>query len=137
MTNASITKIINIMKLEQIKEIIENYEKLYELASSKIKVLENLDSQYTISRGIEDISFYDDMVNVICDDGMGYYRSFIFPTIWLSKTDSELEEIVIMEKELKVEKERKLKKEKQLKEKLEKEQREFEQYQRLKAKYEQ
>jgi len=63
--------------------------------------------------------------------------SFTFPIAWLSKTDAELEELVVIQRELKAEKERKAKEEKQLKEKKELEQRELEQYKRLKAKFEQ
>lgn len=128
------------MELKEIKEIVNNYEKLYQLATEKIKVIEKLDSEYTTSRGIEDISFYDAVVSVTCDDTcMGCYdtRSFNFPIAWLSKTDAELEEIVAIHRELKAEKERKAKEEKQLKEKKEAEQRELEQYKRLKAKFEQ
>lgn len=127
------------MKLEQIKDIIDNYEKLYQLATSKIEVLEKLDSHYSTLRGIENISFYDDVVSVSCDNScMGCYdtHSFSFPIIWLSKTDSELEEIVIIQKEFNAENKRKLKEEKELKEKQEKEQRQLEQYQLLKAKFE-
>ena len=128
------------MNLEQINEIIANYDKLYALAKSKIEVIEKLDSQYNTARGIEDISFYDDVVGVTCDDTcMGCYDSlsFTFPIVWLSKTDAELWELVVVQREFKVEKERKAKEEKQLKEKKEAEQRELEQYQRLKAKFEQ
>jgi predicted Fe-S protein YdhL (DUF1289 family) len=128
------------MELKEIKEIVNNYEKLYQLATEKIKVIEKLDSEYTTSRGIEDISFYDDVVSVTCDDTcLGCYdtRSFNFPIAWLSKTDAELEEIVAIHRELKAEKERKAKEEKQLKKKKEAEQREFEQYKRLRAKFEQ
>lgn len=127
------------MKLEEIKDIIDNYEKLYQLATSKIEVLEKLDSHYSTLRGIENISFYDDVVSVSCDNScMGCYdtHSFSFPIIWLSKTDSELEEIVIIQKEFNAENKRKLKEEKELKEKQEKEQRQLEQYQLLKAKFE-
>lgn len=128
------------MELKEIKEIVNNYEKLYQLATEKIKVIEKLDSEYTTSRGVEDISFYDDVVSVTCDDTcMSCYnaRSFSFPIDWLAKTDAELEKIVIIDRELKAEKKRKVKEEKQLKEKKEAEQRELEQYKRLKAKFEQ
>lgn len=127
------------MKLEQIKDIIDNYEKLNQLASLKIEVLEKLDSSYSTLRGIENISFYDDVVRVSCDNSFrSCYdtHSFFFPIIWLSKTDAELEEIVIIQKELNAENKRKLKEEKELKEKQEKEQRQLEQYQLLKAKFE-
>ncbi len=127
------------MNLEQINEIITNYDKLYALAKSKIKVIEKLDSQYNTARGIEEISFDGDSVWVMCDDscmGCCDSLSFTFPIVWLSKTDAELEELVVIARELKMEKERKAKKEKKLKEKKEAEQRELEQYQRLKAKFE-
>lgn len=94
-------------ELKEIKEIINNYEKLYQLATEKIKVIEKLDSEYTTSRRIEDISFYDGAVSVTCDDSrMGCYdtRSFNFPIVWLAKTDAELEEIVVIYRELKAEK---------------------------------
>jgi len=124
------------MNLEQINEIIANYDKLYALAESKIEVIEKLDSQYNTARGIEEISFDGDVVWVKCDDSCkGCYDSlsFTFPIAWLSKTDAELEELVVIQRELKSEKERKAKE----KEKKEAEQRELEQYQRLKAKFEQ
>lgn len=127
------------MNLKQIKEIITNYDKLYALAESKIKVIEKLDSQYNTARGVEEISFDGDVVWVKCDDSCrGYYSSlsFTFPIDWLSKTDAELEELVVIARELKLEKERKAKEEKQLKEKKEAEKRELEQYQKLKAKFE-
>lgn len=128
------------MELKEIKEVVNNYEKLYQLATEKIKVIERLDPEYTTSSGIEDISFYDDVVRVTCNDTyMGCYdtRSFSFPIAWLAKTDTELEEIVVILRELKAEYERKAKLEKQLKEKKESKQRELEQYKRLKAKFEQ
>ena len=127
------------MELKEIKEIVNRYEELCQLAIEKIKMIEKLDSEYTTSRGIEDISFYDDLVSVTCDNtcrGCYDIRSFNFPITWLSKTDAELEEIVVIRRELKAEKERKAKEEKQLKEKKEIEQRELEQYKRLKAKFE-
>ena len=128
------------MNLEQIKETIANYNILYNLATSKIKVLEKLDRQYRTGNYIEKIRFHKDEVSVyICDDSfMGCYdtTSFTFPIAWLTKTDAELEEIVIIEKELNAEKERKAKEEKQLEQKKIIEQKELEEYQRLKAKYE-
>lgn len=127
------------MNLEQINEIIANYNMLYDLAISKIKILEKLDKQYNTGNCIEDISFYDDDVLVNCDDSRcGYYDtlSFTFPIIWLTKADAELEELVLIEKELNAEKERIEKEEKQLEDKKKIEQKELEEYQRLKAKFE-
>jgi hypothetical protein len=126
------------MNIEQINKIITNYDKLYILAKSKIKVLQQLDHQYNTARGIDEISFDEGKVYVKCDDSFrGCYDCllFNFPITWLSKTDSELEELVVTARELKAEEERKAKEEKQLKEKKESEQRELEQYQRLKAKF--
>lgn len=127
------------MNLEQINEIITNYNILHNLAISKINVLEKLDKKYRTGNYIEKITFGDDEVFVYCDDS---YRdcydtlSFSFPITWLSKADAELEELVLIEKELNAEKERKAKEEKQLEEKKKTEQRELEEYQRLKAKFE-
>ncbi len=127
------------MNLEQIEEIITNYDKLLDLTKSKIGVMEKLDPQYNTARGIEEISFDGDVVCVKCDDSCrGCYDSlsFTFPIAWLSKTDEELGELIMIQRELKAEKERKAKEEKQFKEKKEAEQRELEQYQKLKAKFE-
>lgn len=127
------------MNIEQINSIISNYNDLVTLAKLKIEVIEKLDNQYNTAKGIEKISFDGDFVWVECDDSsMGWYDSlsFTFPIIWLSKTDAELEQLVIIARELKAEKERKNKEEKQFKEKEEAEQRELKQYQRLKAKFE-
>jgi len=127
------------MNIDKINETISNYDKLVALATSKIKIIEKLDNLYNTARRIEDIYFCDDLVNVVCDDTrMGCYDTiyFDFPLEWLSKTDSEIEEIVLIEKELRFEKERKAKEEKKLKEKKDAEQLEFEQYKRLKDKFE-
>lgn len=127
------------MNLEKINSIISDYNELFALAKSKIKVIEKLDNQYNTARGIEEISFDGDVVWVKCDISYrGCYDSlwFTFPIAWLSKTDAELEELVVIARELKAEKERKAKEEKELKENKEKEQREFEQYQKLKEKFE-
>ncbi len=127
------------MNIEQIKKIIQDYEELEKLTIFKIKVIESLDNKYNTSRGIENISFYGDDISVTCNDTcMGCYDSlsFNFPLNWLSKTDSELGEIVIMEKELRVERERKLMEERILNEKKRSEERELEQYKKLKSKFE-
>ena len=66
------------MNLEQINELIINYNKLIDLAKSKIKVIEGIDSQYNTARGIEEISFDIDAktVYVKCDDSCrGCYDS--------------------------------------------------------------
>lgn len=129
------------MNLEQINELIINYNKLIDLAKSKIKVIEGIDSQYNTARGIEEISFDIDTktVYVKCDDSCrGCYDSlsFEFPIEWLSKTDLELWEIVKSAMESRKAKARLDAEEKKNKEKIEAEQRELEQYKRLREKFE-
>ena len=79
---------------EEILKIINNYNELIELAKKKIEVLEIIDKgRFNTSKGIEKVSFYDDMVDVICDDSCrGCYDSlsFSFPIYYLSLTDDEL-----------------------------------------------
>lgn len=106
------------MNIEQINEIIANYDKLCALAKSKIEVIEKFDSQYNTARGIEEITFYGDVVWVKRDDSCrGCYNSslFTFPIAWLSKTDAELEDIVVIQRELKQKKNAKQKRKNNLK----------------------
>jgi hypothetical protein len=128
------------MNSEQINEIIANYDKLLALAESKVKLLATLDGEfYGAGTGIVEISF-DEIkgkrdVCVQCNDsryGCSDYVYFRFPIEWLSKTDAELSEIVLNQVELKAEKAR------AEKERIEKiaAQRDHEEYQRLKAKFE-
>lgn len=127
------------MKLEEINEIVSNYYKLVVLAKEKIKIIEEFDSQYCTARGIEEISFESDYVNVKCDNSCrGCYDTlyFSFPISFLTKNEDELKNIVIYDKELRLEKERKAKEESKLKEKQDAEQRDLEQYKRLKEKFE-
>jgi hypothetical protein len=98
-----------VMNREEIDNIISKYEELIILANAKIKIIESLDDEYYTSRGIEDISFYNDTVSVRCDDTCrGCYDSFTFnlPIDWLTKTEFELKDIIAQKKELKAEKER-------------------------------
>lgn len=66
------------MELEEIKNTIEKYNKLWELAESKIKILAAINRHYSTSRGIEEISFGDDEVFVVCD-GTSFFdkKSFL------------------------------------------------------------
>lgn len=127
------------MDIQEINEILSNYNKLLTLAKEKIEIIEKLDDKYCTSNGIEEILFDDGLVIVKCDDNScGLYDSyyFDFPILWLSKSDSELREIIITERELKKEKERKDKEEKKLLKKIQSEQREFLLYEKLKSKFE-
>jgi hypothetical protein len=126
--------------LEQIKEVINNYDKLIALAETKIKIMEEIDNKYNTARGIESIDFYSDSdVSVSCDDSCrGCYDSlsFSFPLIYLSLSDDELKSVVEQNKVKRIEEERLKKEQKELKEQNEKEQRDLEQYKKLKEKFE-
>jgi hypothetical protein len=127
------------MNIEEINEVIAKYDKLIELANAKAKFLEGLDDKYHTSRRIEDISLYDGIVDVTCDNSFrGCHDTihFSFPVAWLTKTDDELIELVIAEKKRREENARKVQEEKQLREKEEKEKREREKYEQLKKKFE-
>ena len=120
------------MDLIHIKNTIDNYNDLLDFVKSKIKVIEEMDNHYYTGKGIEELSFCDGDVIVLCYSNrfglLGETHSFIFPIIWISKTDDELKEIVFYAKELREEKKRK--------DEEETEKREFERYQKLKMKFE-
>lgn len=127
------------MNLEQINEIISNYDKLVVLAKEKIKFLESLDSQYRTARGIESISFENEYVEVKCDDSCrGCYDTyyFSFPILFLSKSNEELEQIIIDLREVKEERERRQKEAEKRKQEDAKEKSDFTLYQKLKEKFE-
>lgn len=126
--------------LEQIKEVINNYDNLITLVKAKIKVIEKIDIKYNTSRGIEGICFSsDNKVSVTCDDSfMGCYDSlsFNFPLEYLTLSDDELILVVTKAKKDRVANEKLIKQQKELKEQKDKEQRELEQYEKLKQKFE-
>lgn len=128
------------MTLQQIENIIAQYNSLVELTNNKINILEQHDREkYNTARGIEEMSFDKDCVWVKCDDSCrGCYDSlsFSFPTKWLALDDQELEKVVIMERELRIAKEFEAEKQKVSKEEQETRRKEFEQYQLLKQKFE-
>lgn len=125
--------------IEQIKEIISNYDKLIELAKNKISIMEDIDDKYNTARGIETINFYgENDVSVSCDDScMGCYDTlgFSFPLSYLALSDDELKEVVLKAKQER-EKAELIKEEQQKeKEKQEKEKRELALYNSLKQKF--
>lgn len=128
------------MNIEQINKIISDYNQLIEQVKITVWKLEKLDyGEYNTARGIETIDFYDDKILVNCDDsysGCKDYISFEFPTIWLTKSDEELKELVMMAQELRREKERIRKAELDEKFRLENEKLDLKEYNRLKAKFE-
>lgn len=127
------------MDSKKIVEIISNYDELIELTNLKIKVISKYDSYYNTRRGIESIKFGPDDVNVVYDDTcMGCYDSgsFSFPIKWLSKSDEDLEQIVILNKELRLEKKRLKEEEKKKELKEKRDEKEKADYERLKKKFE-
>ena len=126
------------LNLNEIREIVENYNRLYELAKAKIAIMGPLDSTYNTARGITDISFEESVVSVTCDDSSrGCYDElwFEFPIEWLSKDDEELKRVVETERDRRREEERLQKELKDNQAKLAAEEREKQEYQRLKAKF--
>lgn len=124
------------MNIKQINEIVSNYKNLIELVEEKIDVIECADSKrYCTGRYIDSIKFVDNFVEVTSFNSFGNERDFqyfTFPTEWLIKTDVELKEIVVQQKE-----EREREEQIQIENIAKKvEQKEFEQYQLLKAKFE-
>lgn len=128
------------MNIEQIKEIASNYKNLIELVEEKIVVIECADSKgYYAGRHIDSIKFVDNFVEVTSYDNFANERDshyFTFPIEWLTKTDSELKEIVVQQKEEREKEEQEIEKQNQEYYAKKTEQKEFEQYQLLKAKFE-
>ena len=98
------------MNIQQINQIVSDYDALNQLAISKVDILKTIDpNEYSTYKGIEEIRYYDETVGVRCDDSSwGCYDqcSFEFPLTWLTKTDEELAEIVENERKVRLEKER-------------------------------
>lgn len=83
------------MNLVEIQITIAKYQELEKLARQKIAIMEKHDYRaYGTARGIERISFDDELVYVVCDDTcLGHYDtlSFEFPVSLLALGDEELE----------------------------------------------
>ena len=127
------------MNIEQINKILSDYNELISLVKSKVSVLEPLDSRYNTCRGIEEIIIEEGSVTVRCNDSFrGCYDtvSFDFPLEWLTIPDNELEEMVKTEKENLIRKEIEELERREQKKQQEENQREFEKYLALKAKFE-
>lgn len=75
------------MKIEKIKQIVEDYDSLYLLALDKCEILSTLSTKYAVIGGVTDIQFHDDVVYVKFDDDKSFYT---FPIEWLSLDDNEL-----------------------------------------------
>jgi len=124
--------------LEQIREVISTHGKLIASIKDKIEIMKRHDSAYDPGRGVESIHFEHGNINVTYDDSCyGYSASswFSFPLSYLVLTDEELKERVLKDKEdrekLKMQEEEM----REIKDTQEKEQREREQYAKLKEKF--
>ena len=127
------------MELNEINKIIADYDNLIKIVESKVVVLEKLDFKYCTARGIDDIFFENDRVCVRCDNsfmGCADTLYFDFPIQWLTKSDDELKQLVIDERDAREKKEREIEERKLLEENKRREQFEHEQYLKLKLKYE-
>ena len=128
------------MEQEEIKSILEHYDKLKNLVLSTLSTLREIDSKrYDTGIGIEEIEFEDNQVNIRYDDSIyGCYDSgwIFFPLTFLSMTDKELTEAVeeINEKE-RLKKQAQIMAQERLDEK-NKHERELREYERLKEKFE-
>jgi len=125
--------------LEQINEVIKNYNDLQALVEEKVAILEIIDNKYNTAKGIEEIKFEDDNVYVTCDNTcMGCYDSlsFSFPLVYLTLSDEKLKEVAKADMLNRIEKQRIENEQKDLKEKQKTEEYEKEQYLKLKAKFE-
>ena len=128
------------MKAEKIQQIIEDYNALEDHTLKVINKLGMLDSKmYSIKRGIDNITFDKKEIGVECDYSWGGDRDthyFYFPTSFLSMTDKQLEQAVVVEKEKREEEERKKKQQIEKELRLKQEQQERLQYEKLKKKFE-
>lgn len=127
------------MELNEINKIIADYDNLIRTVESKVVVLEKLDSIYHTARGIDEVYFENDRVYVHCDNSFRGFTDtlyFDFPIQWLTKTDDELKQLVIDERDAREKKEREIKERKLLEENKRKEQSDYDLYLKLKHKYE-
>ena len=127
------------MELNEINKVIADYDRLIQIVESKVAVIEKLDSIYHTARGIDKVYFENDRVYVHCDNSFRGFTDtlyFDFPILWLTKSDKELEKLVIDERNAREKKKREMNARKELEDNARKEQLELEQYLKLKSKYE-
>lgn len=123
------------MNIEEINDVIKKYNILYEYAENTIQIMGILDEKYKTSKGIEQITFDEDTVNVVCDDTCrGCYDtfSFSFPIIWLTLNNEQLKSVITTLREIENDKkahEEELKKQQEQK-------KEYEKFLELRDKYE-
>jgi hypothetical protein len=127
------------MNLEQIHSAIKVYDKLVSLVYDKVKFMSSISSNYSTNRGINDICFEEDQVQIVYNSSYRGYSdqdSFEFPITWLALNDEELKDVI--EKKNQEEERIKLERE-EARKKLEKEAKEKKErleYERLKDKFE-
>ena len=123
--------------LEEIKTVIEEYDKLITLVKEKIAQLEMLDGKkYDIGRYIDEIDLdaKSGKVNVRCYND--YMSGFSFPLSFLIMTNDELNKTVVQERNDRLEQKRIELEQAELKAKETKEAKERALYESLKAKFE-
>lgn len=124
--------------LQQIKDVIASYVKLEALVRDKVKIMNQVDDAYATARGIEAISFEDDIVNVRCDDsfmGILDHYHFDFPVAYLALRDDALKEVCLVNKQKLLEAARLKKEQDALGKQRLQDAKEFEQYLTLKQKF--
>ena len=125
--------------IEQINKIIDEYDAMYNHACHVIEVISSVDGEYDTNKGIEEMSFYKDSVHVNYDDTcMGCYDSgsFIFPIEFMCMTDDDLRDAAVKAKAQRKAEIAAKNSEKEKKDMLDREQRERNEYNRLKRKFE-
>lgn len=127
------------MTLENIKEVLNLYSQVKNLALEKVKIMKRCDSKYyDTRRGITRVDYIDEQVVVTYDATFrGHYCTdwFAFPLRYLTLNDDELRIQIEVEKQQREFKEQQEEQERKKKEVAEKEKREIQMLIELKEKY--
>jgi hypothetical protein len=112
------------MTIEDIQKIIEGYDLLETLTYKKLKEFQEIDQKCPISKHVDSLDYGKDEISVYGDWGV-----FRFPVRWLTLDETDLKEEILQAKEKREAGE--LEKQKKQAEA------DYQQYLKLKAKYEQ
>lgn len=127
------------MTLENIKEVLDLYSQVKNLALEKVKIMKRCDSKYyDTRRGITRVDYIDEQVVVTYDASFSsnvLYRRFAFPLRYLTLNDGELRIQIEVEKQQREFKEQQEEQERKKKEVAEREEREIKMLVELKEKY--
>jgi len=128
------------MELTKINQIIKDYHTLEERVVEVFSKMCEIDAEYSMYRGIENIYLERDVVDITCDNswsGCVDYEYYSFPIEWLSFTNEILVENIEAHRVKREEDKHKKDEEKKEKELLEREEMEYQKYLKLKEKFEQ